>query len=58
MKKKKSKDEMSQDIRNFVAKHMNSIGNCGLQIVEDKKREMKNGEGKHRFNKNTISRDH
>ncbi len=49
MKKKTKSDE----IRNFVAKYMHDAG-CSTQIVEDKKSQMKRGEGKHKFNKNKI----
>jgi len=51
---KKDKNQHSEDIRNFVAKYMHENGNCGLQIVEDKKRKMKNGEGKHKFDKSRL----
>lgn len=47
---KKNKDkENSQEIRNFVAKHMHDMG-CKTQIIEDKKAKIKRGEGKNSFN--------
>lgn len=51
---KNSNNDNSQDIRNFVAKHMYDNG-CKTQIVEDKKSKMKRGEGKYSFN-SSISR--
>lgn len=56
MKKSQEKQE-DQSLRNYVAKHMFQGGNCGLQVVEDKKAKHKRGEGKNSFNPSKM-RDH
>ncbi len=56
MKKGQEKQE-DQSLRNYVAKHMFQGGNCGLQVVEDKKAKHKRGEGKNSFNPSKM-RDH
>lgn len=54
---KKKKNQQPQESRNFVAKYMHEMGNCGLRIVEDKKAKSKRGEGKNSFNKASLRKD-
>lgn len=54
---KKQKNQQPQEPRNFVAKYMHEMGNCGLRVVEDKKAKSKRGEGKNSFNKASLRKD-
>lgn len=55
MRNDKPKEDVS--LRNYVAKHMLQGGNCGLQVVEDKKAKLKRGEGKNSFNPAKLRRE-
>lgn len=56
MSTKNTKNDTSQDIRNFVAKYMHDVG-CSTKVVEDKKAKVKRGEGKNSFNASVLRKN-
>jgi hypothetical protein len=50
------KKDQSQEIRNFVAKHMHEVG-CTPKIVEDQKAKAKRGQGSNSFNPSSLRKN-